>query len=132
MCCDIISDTNLKWTYDSINEEQNCVLICNETIYETEHESITYKCIDKCNVLTDYVFNDICYKYSCPKYSKLKDDGTRNCICETSYYIDENNNMICYTNENEDDINCKNKQMEKDLFFFIWKIFLKLIMINII
>ncbi len=76
--CDIISDENLKWTYSPINEQQECVNECDETLYEIEPESITHKCVDRCDPLTDYVFNDICYKYNCPENTKLKNDGTRN------------------------------------------------------
>ena len=108
--CNTISDENLKWTFDTTNEEQECVNICDNSIYEVEPEPITHKCIEKCNPLTDFVFNDICYKYNCPEGTKLKNDGTRDCICENSYYISkENNHMICCTNENEDDINCIEK-----------------------
>ena len=108
--CDIISDTNLKWTFDSINEEQECVSTCDETLYEIEPESITHKCIEKCDPAVEYVFNGICYRNSCPENTKLKKDGTRNCICENLYYINEiNNYMICCTGENEDDINCLEK-----------------------
>jgi hypothetical protein len=81
--------------------------ICNEEIYENEPDPITHKCIEKCNPLIDYVFNDACFKYNCPEGTKLKNDGTRNCICEESYYVDEGNGkMICCNDENKEDINC--------------------------
>ena len=77
------------------------------TLYEIEPEEITHKCIDKCDPLFDFVFNEKCYKFNCPKGTKLKNDGTRNCICENLYYInEENNEMIFCTKENEDYINC--------------------------
>ena len=105
--CDITIDNNLKWIYDKINKEQDCLTICNEDIYENEPESITHKCIEKCNPLSDYVFNDVCFKYNCPEGTKLKNDGSRNCVCEQSYYIDEENGkMICCNDENKDNINC--------------------------
>ena len=105
--CDIISDSNLKWTYDSINKFQNCLNICPDEIYENEPEELTHKCLEKCNPLIDYVFNGNCYKNNCPLGTKLKNDGTRNCICEESFYInEENNEMICCNEENRDDINC--------------------------
>ena len=107
--CDIISDENLKWTYDPFNELQECVNICDGELYEIEPETITHKCIDKCNPLADFVFNNICYKYNCPIGTKLKNDGKRNCICENYYYINDENMMVCCTRENEDDENCIEK-----------------------
>ena len=105
--CDIINDNNLKWTYDNINKEQECVNSCSEDIYEKIPESITHKCIEKCNPLNDYVFNDECYKYGCPEGTKLESNETKKCICENSYYIiEEINKMICCTNENKDDPKC--------------------------
>ena len=105
--CDIINNNNLKWAYDKINNEQECLSICNEDIYEVESDPITHKCIEKCDPLSDYVFNDDCFKYSCPEGTKLKNDGTRNCICEQSYFIDEENGkMVCCNDENKENINC--------------------------
>ena len=104
--CDIISHTSLKWTYNIIDKEQECVNTCDEDLYEIEPESITHKCIEKCNPLTDYIFNSICYRKNCPEGTELKNDGTRNCICKDYYYINEVNNMICCTSENINDENC--------------------------
>ena len=105
--CDIINNNNLKWAYNKINNEQECLNICNEEIYENETDPITHKCIEKCNPLSDYVFNDDCFKNSCPEGTKLKNDGTRNCICEQSYFIDEvSGKIVCCTDENKEDINC--------------------------
>ena len=104
--CDIINNESIKWTYNTITKEQECVYSCNEEIFEIEPEQLTHKCVDKCNPLIDYIFNNKCFKYSCPERTKLKNDGTRNCVCENSYYTDKENNMICCTKENEDDINC--------------------------
>jgi len=105
--CDIINNNNLKWNFNKRNNEQECLSICDENIYESEPDPITHKCIEKCNPLSDYVFNDKCFKYNCPEGTHLKNDGTRNCICEQSYYIDEENGkMVCCNDENKDDINC--------------------------
>ena len=105
--CDIINDNNLKWIYDKKNKEQECLPNCNENIYEKEPDPITHKCIEKCNPLSDYVFNEDCFKDKCPEGTKLKNDGTRNCICEQLYFIDEESGkMICCNDENKEDINC--------------------------
>ena len=104
--CDIISNNNLRWTYDEINEEQNCLSSCPEDKYDSEPDPITNKCLDKCNPLTDYVFNGQCYKSGCPTGAKLAEDGTRNCVCNNLYYY-EDEKMICCLSES-DNINCKN------------------------
>ena len=40
--CDIINNNNLKWAYDKINNQQECLSICNEDIYEVESDPITH------------------------------------------------------------------------------------------
>jgi len=102
--CDIISDINLRWTYEEINEEQNCLYSCPEDKYESEPDPITNKCLDKCDPYSDYLYNDKCYKNGCPSGTKLKEDGTRNCVCDNLYYY-EDDKMICCSNES-DNINC--------------------------
>ena len=105
--CNTIENENLAWLYDSINGEQRCVDTCSEDMEEEDPEPITKKCVEKCNPLTGFIFNGICYKNNCPQWTKLKDDGSRNCECENSYYINDQNEAICCTSENEDDEQCK-------------------------
>ena len=105
--CDIINNDDLKWTYDTLKEEQECVNNCLEDKYEIIPEGITRKCVNKCDPSIDYVFNNECFKDGCPKDTQLKDDGTRNCICENTYYM-EGDIMVCCTSENKNDTKCKN------------------------
>jgi hypothetical protein len=85
--------------------EIECLQSCLD---DYEAESLTHKCIEKCNPNKDFIFNDNCYKDGCPSGTKLitteNESIKKICICEDQYYINETNNyMICinYTQETE-------------------------------
>ena len=104
--CDILN-TNNSCNFTEINGVylQEYVKECNED-YDPSKSN---KCISSCLTYKKrYMFNTKCYYDKCPEGTKLKDDGTRNCICENLYYIDEKTNkMVCCISE--DDINCMEK-----------------------
>ena len=95
--CDIIN-SDKKWK-KTISNEIECLDTCGD---DYEPESLTHKCVEKCNPNKDFNFNDKCYKDDCPPGTILNStedkNGKKICICENSYiYIFNysNNLMIC-------------------------------------
>ena len=92
--CDTIN-TQINWIIQNDADEilQICVESCED---EYEPDTLTRKCVEKCNPSRHYVFNNICYKEGCPEGSKLNESNpdSRICICEKDTYI-ENDNIIC-------------------------------------
>ena len=79
--------------------KENDKIYCNNVGY-CENQNNDYKylidgtneCVRECNI-TDYKFNEICYKI-CPKNTVAKSDNGLFCLCEKEYYI-ENNKYYC-------------------------------------
>jgi hypothetical protein len=91
--CNIIN-SDINWNKTTLNEIE-CLNACGEGY---EPESLTHKCIERCNPNKDFNFNDECYKNNCPPGTKLnsteEENGKKICICENLYII-KNNYMIC-------------------------------------
>ena len=94
----------LNWNKTELNKIE-CLEDCGDGY---EPESLTNKCIEKCNPIKDYNFNDECYKDNCPIGTILNDTeeektGKKICICEDLYYINKTNNyMICCNDDNKE------------------------------
>ena len=93
--CDIINN-EINWNIKNINEDNFLQICVNECDEQNEPDSLTRKCVEKCDITKHYVFNDICYKEGCPEGSKLNESNpnSRICECEKSSYID-NGIIIC-------------------------------------
>ena len=91
--CNIIN-SDINWNKTILNEIK-CFDTCGDGY---EAESLTHKCVEKCNPNKHFNFNDKCYKDNCPPGTKLNstedDNGKKICVCESSY-ININNFMIC-------------------------------------
>ena len=92
--CDIIN-FNLNWN-KTIGNEMACLESCPEGF---EPESLTHRCIEKCSPEKHYNFNNECYIEGCPVGTRLNSTINENekkiCVCQSFYYFDENNDMIC-------------------------------------
>ena len=124
--CDIIN-SDIKWNKTELNEIE-CLQSCLD---DYEPESLTHKCIEKCNPNKDFNFNDNCYKDGCPSGTKLnttENESTKKiCICEDQYYINETNNyMVCinYTQVTEL-ISTENQNEEKNESSFTENMFIQ-------
>ena len=95
--CDI--NTDIKWNKTE-NNEIECLTTCGD---EYEEENLTHKCVEKCNPIKHYSFNDECFKEECPNGTKLNstENERKICVCEDLYYINETTNyMICCNQDN--------------------------------
>ena len=86
-----ICDTSIYygWINDDISHPylQNCLEKCP---YNFDLDYNTKKCIYQCTEEKNYIFNNNCYKNSCPEGTKLDElnQNSRICICEDKSEID--------------------------------------------
>jgi hypothetical protein len=82
----------------SIQNENSSVPYCLESCPPTyTKDPETNKCYYDCNPSVDFVFNNKCYKNSCPEGTSLKNETSRECSCEEFEEKDPETGLItCY------------------------------------
>ena len=112
-------NSNIYWNRTEQNDIQ-CLEKCED---DYEPESLTNKCIEKCNPNKHFNFNDQCIINNCPNGTKLNESDMENdkkiCICNDLYYINKTNNFMICCNEYNMDICLKEIQTIEETIFIL-------------